>query len=250
MPFAIYVLAEEIHASGVIAIVIAAVKETSSRASFTAEDRLSGHSFWEIVELLSVLTFAMVIPGLLLPWLVRQLNLDAGPDAGGDRVAAELNERAYQAARRTVQEHGPKLAPESYFMVQEWFDALAERRHVGPEGSRERREAFERACAAAIEVQNMALASATAELEQARGERRYNPRTSTPSSPNSTPWCSPPSAMHSHRRGGLARAFRLATLASPQIPKRQPNPFQNAKQMAFKTASRWLSKCQSRSSTC
>lgn len=62
-------------------------------------------------------------------------------------MAAELNERAYQAARR----------------------------HVGPEGSRERREAFERACAAAIEVQNMALAAATAELEQARSERRYNP---------------------------------------------------------------------------
>ena len=66
---------------------------------------------------------------------------------GGDRVAAELNERAYQAARR----------------------------HVGPEGSRERGEAFERACAAAIEVQNMALAAAIAELEQARSERRYNP---------------------------------------------------------------------------
>lgn len=159
MSFAIYALAEEIHASGVIAIVIVAV-EMSSRASFTAEDRLSGHSFWETVELvftglalsavasvvrfvcmwvlyqfkkrmnrtdvaplymqevllmtwggmrglvtlalvlsipagtvpyhhelsviaLSVLTFTMVISGLLLPWLVRQLNLDAGPDAGG-----------------------------------------------------------------------------------------------------------------------------------------------------------------------
>ena len=34
---------------------------------------------------LSVLTFTMVISGLLLPWLVRQLNLDAGPDAGGGR---------------------------------------------------------------------------------------------------------------------------------------------------------------------
>lgn len=51
MPFARYVLAEEIHSSGVIAIVIAAV-EMSSRASFTAEDRVSGHSFWVIVELM------------------------------------------------------------------------------------------------------------------------------------------------------------------------------------------------------
>ncbi|WP_175934332.1 hypothetical protein [Corynebacterium sp. Marseille-P4321] len=83
-------------------------------------------------------------------------------------MATELNERAYEAARHAVQEHGPKLAPE-------WQDALAERRHVGKESSRERREAFEQACAAAIEVQNMALAAATAELENARTERGYNP---------------------------------------------------------------------------
>lgn len=124
---------------------------------------------------LSVLTFTMVIPGLLLPWLVRHLDLDTGPDASGDGVAAELNTRAYEAARKAVQEHGPKLAPESYFMVQEWLDALAERRHVGPERSRERGEALERASTAAIEVQNIVLASATAELEKARDERRYNP---------------------------------------------------------------------------
>lgn len=279
LPFAIYMAAEELHASGVIAIVIAAV-EMSSRASFTAEDRLSGHSFWETVELvftglafgligmsvreaidtagtkvweavgiglalsvvafvvrlacmwvlyqfkkrmnrtdvaplrmqevllmtwagmrglvtlalvlsipagtmpyhhelsviaLSVLTFTMVIPGLLLPWLVHRLNLDAGPDASGDAVAAELNTRAYEAARLAVQEHGPKLAPESYFMVQEWLDALAVRRHVHPEGAKQRREALEAASTAAIEVQNMALAAATAELEKARTECRYNP---------------------------------------------------------------------------
>lgn len=51
IPFAVYILAEEIHASGVIAIVIAAV-EMHSRATVTAEDRLSGHSFWETVEML------------------------------------------------------------------------------------------------------------------------------------------------------------------------------------------------------
>lgn len=117
----------------------------------------------------------MVIPGLLLPWLVHRLDLDAGPDASGDNVAAELNTRAYEAARLAVQEHGPKLAPESYFMVQEWLDALAVRRHVHPEGAKQRREALEAASTAAIEVQNMALAAATAELEKARTECRYNP---------------------------------------------------------------------------
>lgn len=60
-------------------------------------------------------------------------------------------------------------------MVQEWLDALAARRHVHPEGAKQRREALEAASTAAIEVQNMALAAATAELEKARTERRYNP---------------------------------------------------------------------------
>ncbi|APT85938.1 cation:proton antiporter [Corynebacterium flavescens] len=51
VPFAVYIFAEEIHASGVIAVVIAAV-ELSSRADIQAEDRLSGQSFWETIELL------------------------------------------------------------------------------------------------------------------------------------------------------------------------------------------------------
>ena len=51
IPFATYVLAEEIHASGVIAIVIAAV-ELNSRVKVGAEDRLTGHAFWETVEML------------------------------------------------------------------------------------------------------------------------------------------------------------------------------------------------------
>nr|VDG61786.1 membrane protein [Streptococcus thermophilus] len=279
LPFAIFIAAEEIHASGVIAIVIAAV-EMSSRASFTAEDRLSGNAFWETIELLftglafgligmsvrdaiddagtmvmeaiwigfvlsvvafvvrfacmwvlyqfkkrmnrtdvaplrmqevllmtwagmrglvtlalvlsipagttqyhhelsvialSVLTFTMVIPGLLLPWLVRHMDLENGPDAKGDRVNAELNKRAYMAARAAVQEHGPQLAPESYEMVQVWLGEFAERRQVDPEGAKERRQAFARARKAAAEMQRIALQAATEELQKARGERRYNP---------------------------------------------------------------------------
>lgn len=279
LPFAIFVAAEEIHASGVIAIVIAAV-EMSSRASFTAEDRLSGQSFWETVELLftgvafgligmsvrdaidtagtkvmeailiglalsavafvvrfacmwvlyqfkkrmkrtdvaplrlqevllmtwagmrglvtlalvlsipagttlyhhefsvialSVLTFTMVIPGLLLPWLVGKLDLDSGPDAQGDRVNAELNRRVYVAARKAAQQHGSEYAPEAYDMVQEWLNLMAEKRHVDPEGSKERRKAFAQARQAAADMQRVALEAATAEMQQARRERRYNP---------------------------------------------------------------------------
>lgn len=52
LPFATYVLAEELHASGVIAVVVAAV-ELSSRADATASDaRLSGRAFWDVTELL------------------------------------------------------------------------------------------------------------------------------------------------------------------------------------------------------
>ncbi|MDV2427030.1 MULTISPECIES: sodium:proton antiporter [Corynebacterium] len=50
-PFAVYLISEELGASGVIAVVIAAV-ELSSSADIQAEDRLSGQSFWETIELL------------------------------------------------------------------------------------------------------------------------------------------------------------------------------------------------------
>ncbi|MBP3087563.1 sodium:proton antiporter [Corynebacterium sp. sy017] len=51
IPFTTYIAAEELHASGVIAIVIAAI-EFNSRVQIEAEDRLSGAAFWEVVELL------------------------------------------------------------------------------------------------------------------------------------------------------------------------------------------------------
>ena len=124
---------------------------------------------------LSVLMFTMVIPGLLLPWLVGKMNLDAGPDARGDKANAELNDRAYAAARRAVQEHGQELAPESYAMIQDWLATLADRRTADPEGAKERREALARARTAAAEMQKIALEAATAELQKARTERRYNP---------------------------------------------------------------------------
>lgn len=52
LPFIIYLVCEEIHLSGVIAVVVAAV-ELSSRLDATAADaRLAGSSFWEVTELL------------------------------------------------------------------------------------------------------------------------------------------------------------------------------------------------------
>ncbi|MHC9555768.1 cation:proton antiporter [Corynebacterium diphtheriae] len=51
IPFATFIAAEELHASGVIAIVIAAI-QFNSKSQAGAEDRLSGSAFWQVVELL------------------------------------------------------------------------------------------------------------------------------------------------------------------------------------------------------
>lgn len=127
------------------------------------------------VVALTVLTCTMVIPGMLLPWLVNKLDLQNGPGGGGDKAYAELNERAYAAARKAVQEHGEEYAPEAYAMVQQWLDSIAERRLQDPEGTEQRKEAFMRARAGAIKMQDLALRAASEELQRARRERRYNP---------------------------------------------------------------------------
>jgi len=52
--FGLYLVAESVHASGVIAVVIAAVQFTSTKylVALEAEDRLSNASFWQVIELL------------------------------------------------------------------------------------------------------------------------------------------------------------------------------------------------------
>lgn len=52
LPFIAYIAAEELNASGVIAVVVAAVELTSRMNADAAEDRLSGTNFWSVVELL------------------------------------------------------------------------------------------------------------------------------------------------------------------------------------------------------
>lgn len=54
IPFGVYLIAESVHASGVIAVVIAAVQFTSTKylVALEAEDRLSYSSFWQVIELL------------------------------------------------------------------------------------------------------------------------------------------------------------------------------------------------------
>lgn len=53
IPFAVYLVAEHLHASGVIAVVIAAIQVNSYKAdAFTAEDRMTSNAFWHVIELL------------------------------------------------------------------------------------------------------------------------------------------------------------------------------------------------------
>lgn len=52
LPFLVYLGAEEIHVSGVIAVVVAAVELTSRIDATAADARLTGSAFWEVTELL------------------------------------------------------------------------------------------------------------------------------------------------------------------------------------------------------
>jgi Na+/H+ antiporter len=77
IPFAVYIVAEELHASGVIAVVVAAVQMSSSKGDLEPEDRLTGAAFWEVVEmLLTGVAFGLI--GLQL----RQVIDDAGDRIG------------------------------------------------------------------------------------------------------------------------------------------------------------------------
>ena len=125
-------------------------------------------------------------------------------------------------------------------MVQEWLDALAVRRHVQPEGAKQRREALEAASTAAIEVQNMALAAATAELEKARTERRYNPADvdAVLAELDVMVFAAERDALAPPRRSRESMFAYRRSSGTPQFPKRQPDGFQNANQMAFKMPTR------------
>ena len=57
-----------------------------------------------------------------------------------------------------MREHGEEYQPEAYKMVQEWLDSIAEKRLQDPEGSEERKEAFKRARAGAVQMQEVAPA--------------------------------------------------------------------------------------------
>ncbi|MCW0215033.1 MAG: Na+/H+ antiporter [Pseudonocardia sp.] len=75
LPFAVYLLAEEVHASGVVAVVVVALQLRRLGDADEVAERLTQRSFWDVVELL-VTGVAFGLIGLDL----RQVVLEAGDD--------------------------------------------------------------------------------------------------------------------------------------------------------------------------
>ncbi|MEK6440288.1 Na+/H+ antiporter [Pseudonocardia sp. T1-2H] len=73
LPFAVYLLAEEVHASGVVAVVVVALQLRRLGDADEAAERLTQRSFWDVVELL-VTGVAFGLIGLDL----RQVVTEAG----------------------------------------------------------------------------------------------------------------------------------------------------------------------------
>ncbi len=116
---------------------------------------------------LVVLLLTMVVPGMTLPWLVRKLNLDKGPDPAGDESIARLTERARKASVTYLVERSD-LPPEQIEAIRNW---IAQGIDADPERTEQLQVLRERAQKARIS----ALHAAQAELLQARREPGVNP---------------------------------------------------------------------------
>lgn len=77
LPFAVYLAADELGASGVIAVVVTALQMRQRADADASELRLSGRAFWDVVEML-VTAAAFTLVGLEL----RQVLGDAGDELG------------------------------------------------------------------------------------------------------------------------------------------------------------------------
>jgi monovalent cation/hydrogen antiporter len=78
LPFAVYLAADGIEASGVIAVVVAALQTRQRADADDVEQRLTGGAFWNVVEML-VTAAAFALIGLEL----RAVVADAGAGLGG-----------------------------------------------------------------------------------------------------------------------------------------------------------------------
>ena len=280
VPFATYILSEEAGASGVIAVVIAAI-QMNSQASIEAEDRLASESFWETVEMmftgvafgliglsvntgireigpdlwysvivgvalsvtafavrfvwmslfgmwnvrsgkravapqnfkevflmtwsgmrglvtlalvlsvpsvfvfyhqlvviaLTVLMLTMVIPGLLLPLVMRGIRIGQGVQDHEDAMRDVVAQRAQKAALRALDKHTDELDETSEDALRHWIESrLGAPDNPFAMGPHEKRSEADEVRRTSYIVRREAIEAAQRELLDARKERGMNPQ--------------------------------------------------------------------------
>lgn len=124
---------------------------------------------------LTVLLVTMVIPGLLLPWLMRQLDLTTTAEAAHDKMRTAITERARKAALSALRRHYADADPEIAATIDDWFtDRLGD--ELDDEQNPDTRAwKIEKAREKATEAQRVAYTAAQQALVRMRGERGLNP---------------------------------------------------------------------------
>jgi CPA1 family monovalent cation:H+ antiporter len=77
LPFAVYLAAEELGVSGVVAVVVTALQLGSAQQVDAVEDRLTGKAFWDVVELL-VTGVAFGLIGIELRYIINTSEAGLG----------------------------------------------------------------------------------------------------------------------------------------------------------------------------
>lgn len=85
VPFAVYILAEELHASGVIAVVVTALELKRRSRPQDAAERITGDAFWDVTELLATgLAFGLI--GLVTRGVIHETGSAAIPMLGNAAI--------------------------------------------------------------------------------------------------------------------------------------------------------------------
>lgn len=123
---------------------------------------------------LTVLVMTMVIPGLLLPWLMKQLDLTTYSQAASDKMRTEITSRARRAGIQSLRKKYQELDPEIAANISQWFEERLGEDEDGDDASTRMQKAIQ-ARDVAIAARRVALAGAQQELLRLRRDRNFNP---------------------------------------------------------------------------
>lgn len=117
-PFVIYLLAEEVHASGVLAVVVSALMLGQRSTSAGYATRLQDDAVWKSLQLI-LESFAFLLIGLQLPGVVRQLSGLSAAAIAVSSVAVLATVIAVRIAWvfATTSLRNPRPAPGEVFVV-------------------------------------------------------------------------------------------------------------------------------------